>query len=376
MAGLGAGAGAHQGDKDREEASLRRAQLSQQDRQFAASRDQQGRQFDASRQQQDRQFSEQVAQRQADRVQNQANIDTGREMELQRLNLGVSQHDREFGERKRQFDVNAERQGRGEQRVARLDEWDEVLKAEELKRRQLDYERNEGAYSQFLEAQKTETEQLANRKQLAQTGMASLLRLAYESPTGIAAKAAVDLFNKQNGTQIKEVFLDPQTGLFSMDADDGQGGVVPNIMDPSKQEMVLRQIYGDAVADRFFQRQTQNSSNQSRERQTAMRGAGVQKADPAEKELLRTRLKELRDDKKSFEGSTDERDSEIVDRIAEEMREVSRRLYGGDSPNETQAFWNDDGTFTWNGKEYRVGDSVKTKSGMAILTTDGWVQKK
>ncbi|NLC39878.1 MAG: hypothetical protein GX763_03050 [Clostridiaceae bacterium] len=226
---LGAGAGAFEGDTAREQARLNRARLAEQQRQFDMKMEADQERLNLATFRDQRDF----------------------ETNQQRYAEGLKLDERNFQEGKRQFDAV-------DRRAALKSEWDQVLAEETLKKQQAEFEQAESIYKQFQQAQLAEREQLSNRERMAKTGGAALLRLAYESPDGIVAKSAVDIFNKENGTNFVGAYLDKGTGIFSMDADDGNGNIVPNQMDPVKQETALRQIYGDSVAESFFKNRRQS----------------------------------------------------------------------------------------------------------------------
>lgn len=321
MGALGAAAGAFEGDNAREEQSLRRAQLSQQGAMFGANLQQRQAEQQSADARDTRNFTENQARDQRNFTEGVTRADQQRQDSLDVR-----------GEQRRQFDLGENRAARQEDRTARLDGWSEALKDQELKQRELQYAQAEDQFGKYKQAQQLEDEQLANRKRVAQTGTASLLRLAYESPNGIVTASALGLFNKENGTAFQQAYLDKTTGVFSMDAKDDKGNVVPNRMDAGMQENALRMIYGDKVADSFFKRQADSQRIEASKEVAGIRSLGSANT---EEEALKLRLDALDKSYKALKTADgdDTQESLIVKnamtKIAKQIGGVTEDAGGG-----------------------------------------------
>lgn len=190
MAALGAGAGAFQGDMEREAAAARRAQLGLQ----AQKMNQDAQQF-YEKTKLDR---ERMASTEAENAAKRR--DNADELALQQKNT-----DRQFALDEKQFQADRENDAYQRGINERQDDWREALNAQEIMEKQERIKTNRLQFEELDRAAKMEREKLSNRQRLAKTGLGALALSAFKNG-GIASPAAIEVFNKQQeaaGTGIR-----------------------------------------------------------------------------------------------------------------------------------------------------------------------------
>lgn len=265
MAALGAAAGAFEGDRAREEAAARRAQLNlgharlQEDaRQFAEQSRMRQSENEADRLQRQTENAENTRRfelgrgdQQADTARQQANAD--RQFQLTERQIGGREQDRAFKQ-----DLAARQEGR----AAKSSEWDDVIKEQELAARELTYQRNRDLAETAKQATRREQEQLKNRKAAVMTGIGMAVESALING-GIVAKSALDAvnqYNKENGTGVVFTSGFMQDGQLILTrlgpAVDPNGQPIPGkqmeyqeTVSAEHINMIRRELFGDKVAD-------------------------------------------------------------------------------------------------------------------------------
>lgn len=265
MAALGAAAGAFEGDREREEAAARRAQLNlgharlQEDaRQFATQSRMRQSETAAARLQRQTENAENTrrfeigrADQQTDATRQQANMD--RQFQLTERQVGQREQDREFD---RGLAV------RQEERAAKASEWDDVIKEQELAERELTYQRNRDLAETAKQATRREQEQLKNRKAAVMTGIGMAVESALING-GVVAKSALDAvnqYNKENGTGVVFTSGFMQDGQLILTrlgpAVDPNGQQIPGkqmeyqeLVSAEHVNMIRREQFGDQAAD-------------------------------------------------------------------------------------------------------------------------------
>jgi hypothetical protein len=235
MAGLGAGAGAFEGDRERARQAAERARLHEQQRQFNASL---------------RQRRDEAQQAAAERAQNREDT----------LNMRAEDRDWRAQESKRmqsnadrQFGLQAGGQEFSQQRAEKQDEWTKALNEQKMAKQKQEMEFASAKFNQWKALADQEREELNQRKLLAQTGMASLMRLARDNG-GVAPLKAVQAVGQELGLELEGAFFD-NDGLFVVNAfkqdEQGRKVVVPNFFPPAIQAQMMRAmpgIFGEAAA--------------------------------------------------------------------------------------------------------------------------------
>jgi hypothetical protein len=235
MAGLGAGAGAFEGDQERARQAEARARINQQSRQFNASLRQ--------RQAENKQAAAERAQNREDTLNMRAEDRDWRQQESQRTQ---SNADKQFG-------LQAKGQEFTQKRTAEQDEWAKALNEQEMARKKQEMEFATSKFEQWKTLADQEREELSRRKLLGQTGMASLMRLAQENG-GVAPLRSVQAVGKDLGLDLEGAFF-AEDGQFVVNAfsQDQQGRrvAVPNFFTPAVQAQMMRSmpgIFGEEAA--------------------------------------------------------------------------------------------------------------------------------
>jgi len=235
MAGLGAGAGAFEGDQERARQAEARARINQQSRQFNASLRQ--------RQAENKQAAAERAQNREDTLNMRAKDRDWRQQESQRMQ---SNADRQFG-------LQAKGQEFSQQRAEKQDEWTKALNEQNMARQKQEMEFAAAKFNQWKTLADQEREELNQRKLLGQTGMASLMRLALDNG-GVAPLKAVQAVGQELGLELEGAFFD-NDGVFVVNAfkqdEQGRKVVVPNFFPPAIQAQMMRAmpgIFGESAA--------------------------------------------------------------------------------------------------------------------------------
>ena len=212
MAGLGAGAGAFEGDKAREEAAARRAQLAMQARQHDANMKQRqaelaesGRRFDAQLDFRKEQFA------------------------LNKLRLGKQD------ERQDRLDaLQLERFNKQDERQDRLDMMGMERHNQAMQLGEMQMDESQMRLNKYIEAGKQEAaefeqmrEEQARQAALMTEGVSGLMAAGMRNPVspGTVPSKALQLFNMQHGTDFDTGIFDMQSGrlVFTQPRKDDQG---------------------------------------------------------------------------------------------------------------------------------------------------------
>lgn len=252
MAGLGAGAGAFEGNQERARQAEARARINQQ-----------ARQFDAQLRQR-RDESQQAA---AERAQNREDT---LNMRAEERDWRAQESQRAQGNTDRQFGLAERGQEFSQKRTAEQDEWTKALNEQEMARKKQEMEFATSKFEQWKILADKEREELRQRKLLGQTGMASLMRLAQENG-GVAPLRAVQAVGKDLGLDLEGAFF-AEDGQFVVNAfsQDQQGKriAVPNFFPPAVQAQMMRSmpgVFGEEAA-----KAVESSATDKREHTQAM----------------------------------------------------------------------------------------------------------
>jgi len=279
MGALGAAAGAFEGDNAREEQSLRRAQLASQNAANAARLNMQGYQFEAAR-------ADAESARADAAARDQRNFDESKlRADLERTDTLAQR-----GEQKRQFDLTNSRADVQTEIAQKASTWDSALKDQELQDRQLRIKANRLQFEELDRASKQEREQLANRQQIAKTGLGALALAAMKNG-GIASQSAIELFNKQQaqaGTGIKV-----SGGVWSADGfafkrrgpgQDQSGRPIETdydeVLSPAIAQAIFKDEFGEDVAKEQSTSQHENARYANAQNVAAIRSANTGKKAP------------------------------------------------------------------------------------------------
>lgn len=234
MAGLGAGAGAFEGDRDR---AQRAAQ--------AAQRAEQSRQFNANLRQRRNELQQTAAERAEDRDWRAQNREDTLNMRAEDRDWRAQESQRAQGNTDRQLGL-AERR-------AELDEWTKALNEQNMAKQKQEMEFATAKFNQWKTLADQEREELNQRKLLAQTAMASLMWLARDNG-GVAPLKAVQAAGQELGLDLEGASFD-NDGVFVVNAftqdEHGQKVAVPNFFPPAIQAQMMRAmpgIFGEEAA--------------------------------------------------------------------------------------------------------------------------------
>ena len=243
MAGLGAGAGGFEGDQARARNALQVRGQNMQAAEGAANRRfrrEEGAREDALRR-------EQLAQRGHE-------FNAGLEQRNQERMAAEGRDTRDFAESRRRFDLGAERQ-------ARQDAWGDAFNEQQMADARLRHEAAQVQFDEMMAGVRQSREQQENRKRMASSGVAMLMRAAYESPDGMAPPEAVEHVKRMLGEDGRGVmglgFDQDGNSVLVMQqfGEDGKPRMNPNGTPalenvPFKQAQVramLGEWFGDAV---------------------------------------------------------------------------------------------------------------------------------
>lgn len=370
MAGLGAAAGAFEGDNARAEQALQNKQINQRAEMFAA----------------------QQAQHRADMELAQINrdADIGRDERRYQDTTGRYNQSRKDAldvnaENARRFDVGESRAQRGEARaqrgeertatldertearalktdarLARADDWANIINQQQREKRELEYKAAEESFSVYKDAQQLAREQRDNQKNLYKGQITDIVRLLSESPDGKIDKEAIALINEKLGTNFSQIHRDPTTGqaIFNTPLESGELG--SDVMPVEQQETALRWRFGDSYADSWLAGLGKGNGNDSGNKAAA---------------ALSAKLKDLTTAEKHLRGPDGEETPDSL-AIRKQIANISRQIAGVGPDPQTESAVNKDGSVTINGKTYKVGDQIRTKQGIAVLTVNGFVLQK
>lgn len=301
MAALGAGAGAFEGDRAREQERMRRAQLSQQ-----------GAMFNAN-----------MRQRQSEADRQQANYDSSvalREKEL------ADQQEKEQANLDRSFQAGQEDKAYNRERNDWQDSWKAALDAQEMQEREERIKANRADLAEYERVTRLEQEQLANRKNAAKLGIGAL---AYSSRMngGRAPMSALELFEKQTGIKSTSAFWTDDGFVLKRlgPAVDQSGKPVQGQMAEYDERMpvamalsLLRDEFGDKEAEAQYKAMQSSNSGAG---QTPP--GGPQEMTKAAEIAFRSRMDTFKDREKAlYDGLREERNAARREQIEAALKRL------------------------------------------------------
>ena len=278
MAALGAAAGAFEGDNAREEQRARRAQLGLQ----AASLAQKDRQF-ADRQTLER---EQMAAaekentlRRRDRINELAmdQFNTDRRMRLDEKKFALDQ------------DNTIYQRGRNEKQ----DAWKQALDEQEMQAKQLDMTFQKERLSQFKILADQEKQTMAERKRLAQTALASAMKIGMESG-GVVPLSVVQAVAKETGIPFQGMYFAPDGSFVSDVLKDGK--TVQEVTPANVQAAIMRSmpgVFGEEAAKDLVTERRDRARYDSQFKRDALKAGAVGLSKAGER-LLNNKLERIK----------------------------------------------------------------------------------
>lgn len=245
-------------------------------------------------------------------------------------------------------------------RLARADDWANIINQQQREKRELEYKAAEESFSVYKDAQQLAREQRDNQKNLYKGQITDIVRLLSESPDGKIDKEAIALINEKLGTNFSQIHRDPTTGqaIFNTPLESGELG--SDVMPVEQQETALRWRFGDSYADSWLAGLGKGNGNDSGNKAAA---------------ALSAKLKDLTTAEKHLRGPDGEETPDSL-AIRKQIANISRQIAGVGPDPQTESAVNKDGSVTINGKTYKVGDQIRTKQGIAVLTVNGFVLQK
>jgi len=327
MAALGAAAGAFEGDMEREAAAARRAQLGLQA---------------ASLAQQDRQFAEGQKLQREDMALEADRIAGNQRLEAERTAMMQRNADKGFAldEQKLAYDKENDvyQRGRNEQQ----DAWKQALDEQEMQAKQLDMAFQKERLSQFKILADQEKQNMAERKRLAQTALASAMKIGMESG-GVVPLSVVQAVAKETGIPFQGMYYAPD-GTFVTDVlKDGQ--VVQEMTPPNVQATIMRSmpgVFGEEAAkdlvnerrdkaryDSYLQRESMKYENAKYI--ASLRGQRATRFDAKQLEAIDTDIYEYEKELK-VKGLAPEKKARLEGQL-KAAKEFRRSLIYGGEPN-------------------------------------------
>ncbi len=242
---LGAGAGAHRGDMDRDKVALEARRLQQQQQQHDDRMRQQDRQFDLnlnfqrSRIEDDKQrFS--VA-REDQLAQNKHLMSRNKELDL------MNKEERDFSRsRLKQADELAvDGMAHTRAREEKKDAWADALNVLATEKQIQEMEKNNILLEQYRMANKEVADQIANRENVVKSNFSALLMSAMENG-GIASPKALEVYNKTAGGSIRGLVFTDNGGVLIREEGRGEDG------NPVVEDRFLEQQFVDTVKNHFL----------------------------------------------------------------------------------------------------------------------------
>lgn len=222
MAALGAGAGAHRGDMERDALDEKRRQADMQNRQSQDALAQRGREFAMNLGQ--RQSEQEEATRRYDSsvemTEEQNKYQRGRNEQIDSLNIEQKQYER--GRFDKLDAQNEQKASFDQERAKKSDGWAEVLNELTAEQKQQQLEQNSLTLNAYREASALEKENRSKRETLAKSHFGALLTSAIENG-GIAPMSALNLYMKNTGSKLKGLYFTKDGGaVVDEEGDDGQ----------------------------------------------------------------------------------------------------------------------------------------------------------
>ena len=218
MAGLGAGAGAFEGDQERARQATERARLHEQSRQFDARLRQQQRDG--------QQAAAERAQNREDTLNMRAEDRAWRQQESQRMQ---SNADRQFG-------LQAGGQEFSQQRAEKQDEWTKALNEQTMAKQKQDMEFARERHKELKAKADQEREMLAKRKLLAQSTIGSAYILA-KNNNGMGPAVLLPDLSEALQSDVRAYYI----------IDDGTLAVDIAVKDEAGNERIVTELFNPAV---------------------------------------------------------------------------------------------------------------------------------
>lgn len=280
MAGLGAAAGAFEGDNVRAERALKNKQLNMQQDQFNATQARMAKENDRQQGNIERGEAENNWRFDASRRDAKKERDTNRFMDATKFDLNRQDQEVDRTIRADQFNAGERRAQRQEGRAARSDEWTDLLNTQAARNKELEYEANNLAYNEAQKRQTLLDEQQANKQKLAQSVTGVLIRAMAESPHKVLPPAFIewakeqdpDTFGRLSGGGRGEP---GEPAFLSFKNDDGSDAA--ETISPEMFSSVMETHYGKEYADRYHKRDSEERTFTNRKEIAAIPRTGTGK---------------------------------------------------------------------------------------------------
>jgi hypothetical protein len=352
MGGIGAAAGAFEGDVENaaQTARIRALNLQQQQQNESA-----------------RQFNANLGARKSELAQGQANADRAFTANRQDQAAGQSNLDRTFTAGRQDQAFDQKRTMEADARATKASEWDIEIKKKQDEEAKLRIEANKNILKAHEDADRKEKEALANRTAFAQSGIGAVA-LAAKKGSGIASAQSIALFNqqqKESGTGIVMTsgYWAPDGFHFKRQgpAVDGNGQPVEGkvqeydeVLPHEKAYSLVKDFFGEDEAKVFDSNVTatskaaadverrQNATPMSLQAELTKLITTIPKLDPdtPEREIAMERLQQIREQLKAQNSAGAKKGGEAdprIEKIASELVARAKQLYPNNA--ETQRAW-------------------------------------
>lgn len=251
MAGLGAGAGAFEGDTERNRLAEQRRQANMQAniQRKRLNLDEEKAEKDDEFHREETQFNQQkqVAEFRADREQKAWDRNRQEKLDAEAAEQKKWDRGKEMWSKRRTeaLDVRAqEQQAFNQKRTEKQDVWSEALHGLTLEKHEQEMAERNATLELYRQKAKHEADMLANKQKMAKSHFAGLVMAAMESPNGVAPKEALDFYNEQTGSKfVGFSMLQNRSALVAMD--DGKGNIVENYSPQDFIDSVVSYARGD-----------------------------------------------------------------------------------------------------------------------------------
>jgi len=271
MAALGAAAGAFEGDNAREEQRARRAGLGLQA---------------ASLAQQDRQFAERLKLQREDMALQQQRFQANQDIASSRIAMEQLNADRQFGLQERKFGQDVLNTAFEQQRLGKQDAWADALNEQKIRENEEAIAFQKERFAQFKTLAEQERQTIAERKRLAQTALASAMKIGMESG-GVVPLSVVQAVAKETGIPFQGMYFAPDGSFVTDVLKDGK--VVQEVTPANVQAAIMRSMPGvfgeEAAKDLLTERR-----ERARYDNYGHSKAGAEKLSEAGKMLLNIKL--------------------------------------------------------------------------------------
>jgi len=271
MAALGAAAGAFQGDMEREAAAARRAQLGLQ----------------AQRMNQDAQnFNILMRAREADKAEYARQREEERRERFADKERAQANYDRMFALQERKFGQDVQNTAFEQQRLGKQDAWADALNEQKIRENEEAIAFQKERFAQFKTLAEQERQTIAERKRLAQTALASAMKIGMESG-GVVPLSVVQAVAKETGIPFQGMYFAPDGSFVTDVLKDGK--VVQEVTPANVQAAIMRSMPGvfgeEAAKDLLTERR-----ERARYDNYGHSKAGAEKLSEAGKMLLNIKL--------------------------------------------------------------------------------------